>query len=136
MDPVVFITELESDSILEGKLYRYVDDQVNLPLIEIKEADLDRLEGYDFFEPSWVIAEEPVQYAIFDRDNKVIFSFGKYANDYSADALVAADGYDSAEEFRKKNPTPQLKTAVRDMDIWIRMGLSAKIYLPSLKRKH
>lgn len=129
------LEKIESDSILEGKLFRYIDEQINFPLIEIAEHDLERLEGYEFFEPSWVVAEEPVQFVILNRIDKPIYSFGKYANNYSADALVAADGYESAAKFREKNPTPQLKTAIRDMDIWIRMGLSAKVYLPSLRRK-
>jgi hypothetical protein len=129
------LEKFEGDTILEGKLFRYIDEQVNFPLIEIAEQDLERLEGYEFFEPSWVVAEEPVQFVILDRGEKPIYSFGKYANNYSVEALVAADGYESAAKFREKNPTPQLKTSIRDMDIWIRMGLAARVYLPSLPRR-
>lgn len=41
-----------SEEILDGKLYRFVDTGINLPLIEINERDLPKLEGYEFFEPT------------------------------------------------------------------------------------
>lgn len=121
--------------VVHGRLYRYVDEEINFPLIEIAEADLKRLEGYEFFEPSWVLAQAPTLFAIYDRDEKLIFGPGGYADDYSADRLAAKDGYESVQYYRSQNPTPALETPVRDMDVWVRMGLPARVYLPSLRKK-
>ncbi len=126
----------DEELVLEGKLYRFVDTGITLPLIEIKESDLDRLEGYEFYEPYWVVAQPPTDFAIYDRSNKLIFSSNEFASDYSLESLVQADGYESVEEFREKHRSAAGSVPMTDMEIWVRMGLHAKVYLPSLKRKH
>ncbi len=124
----------ETHEIVEGKLYRYVDTGIGLPLIEILESQLPRLEGYDFYEPYWVVAQDPTYFAIYDREDQLIYSPLGFAKTYSLPDLVRAEGYASVSDFRAKHMNPE-HGQLTDLDIWVRLALPAKVYLPSLKRK-
>ena len=123
------------EAVLDGKLYRYVDTGITLPLIEISESDLSKLDGYEFYEPYWVVAQPPTIFAVYDRHENMIYSSFGFVSDYSLDALVQADGYESAADFRERFKATTQNPPFNDLDIWIRMGLPAKVYLPSLKKR-
>lgn len=125
----------DDDLTLTGKLYRFVETGVDLPLIEISEGDLPKLDGYEFYEPYWVVAQPPVLYAIYDRHERLIFGPQGLAEDYSLERLFRESGYDSREEFQADHSPSKSAGPLTDEEIWIRMGLPARVYLPSLKRK-
>jgi hypothetical protein len=123
------------EDVVSGKLFRFVETGIEQPLIEINQSELSKLEGYEYFEPDWVVAEPPALFAIYDREDHLIFGPQGMARDYSLVDLLRAEGYTSISEFRDRFAHTLTEGKLTDLDVWIRLGLPAKVYIPSLKRK-
>jgi hypothetical protein len=121
--------------VVKGKLYRFVETGIEQPLIEINQNELSKLEGYEYFEPDWIVAEPPVLFAVYDRQEHLIFGPQGLAKDYSLADLLKSEGYSSVTEFRDKFAHTLAQGHLTDLDVWIRLGLPAKVFVPSLKKK-
>jgi hypothetical protein len=123
------------EDVVTGKLYRFVETGIELPLIEINQSEIYKLEGYEYFEPDWVVAEPPTLFAIYDREEHLISGPQGMAPDYSLPELLNAEGYASIREFCDEFDHTLSAGKLTDLDVWIRLGLPAKVFVPSLKRK-
>ena len=125
----------DADAV-NGKLYRFVDVVAGVPLIEIRADERPKLEGFEIFEPDWVVAQAPTVFAIYDTRDQIIFGPQGVSDGYSLLSLLQIHGYASVDAFyEEQTPGTGPRLAYDDMDIWLRLGLRVKVYIPSLRRK-